>query len=115
MDEDEILKALNEGEAEQPRLQAVVTATEYEVRLSQADADALDELGHEAWHKLENSLYRRGVYHVCIGEDGDAYHLCFTLRTKGNLDYILDSIQEEIDELTGRKMEQAGAELWGMF
>lgn len=113
MNEDDILAAIVNAEVTPPqRIEAVVSATAYTIALPKEDADAVQEKGK--WDHLEGVLYRRRCHSV--SHDPSDGLLMFSIGVdEANIDDVVAAIVEELDEITGRKMEEAGGETWGMF
>ena len=116
-DEDAILAFLDDGDKELiegvvNRLEAVVSATSYTLALPAADAEVVTEKGK--WEHLEGVLYRRRCSDVSH-EKAEGILMFEIGMGNANVDDVVQAISEELDEITGRKMEAAGAEAWGMF
>lgn len=109
-EEDEILADLAEDPT--PKLEAVVSAIQYTVALTEEDAQEVNRL--EKWGHLEGVLWRRRCHGVqSLGDEGV---LTFSIGTgEANIDDVMQTIAEELDEITGRKMEREGADAWGLF
>lgn len=112
-DDGERLAALVEQEVAPPqRIKAVVSATAYIIALPKEDTEVLQQKGR--WEHLEGVLYRRRCHSV--NHDPDEGLLTFSIGVgEANIDDVVSAIVEELDEITGRKMEEAGGETWGMF
>lgn len=117
-EDDTIIAFLEEGDKElieaeaKPKLEAVVSATRYTLAIPKADLEFLKE--KRQWQHLEGVLYRRGCNSV--SHDASEGILVFWISVgNANIDAVVQAIAEELDEITGRKMEEAGGDTWGMF
>lgn len=108
---DDLLESLLDGEfPEPPRLEAVVSAREYSVAIPEEDAAIIKE--KDKWDHLQGVLHRRGCNRVQVEDYTMIFWLCATGAT---IEEVMAALTEELDDITGRKMEEAGAEAWGMF
>lgn len=119
-EEDDILAFLDEGDAqlieqmEEPadaKRMPALTSRRYHYALDESEWTALDL---KQGTILDGVIYKRGGEAVDI----DNEKVMFTVPEEGHdriLEDIMEAIAEQLDEITGRKMEKAGAEAWGMF
>lgn len=116
MNEDDILAAI-EDEAPQPTISAILVERTYEIVFSREDFEFLEAAPDDKATSFINSFYRRGCHNVHMDWEAGVLHVSLDVGSDGTdkLEHILQSAQEELDDITGRKMEQAGAEAWGMF
>jgi len=109
-EEDEILAEL--AEAEPQGLAAVLESRTYTLKLTEPDSEVMGQKGR--WEHLEGVLYRRKCHSVGHCPVDGTLH--FSIDVGGpNVEDVVQAIAEELDEITGRKMEQANGETWGMF
>jgi hypothetical protein len=94
------------------RIEAVPIATQYSISIPQADAEDITKA--EKWSHIEGVLYRRGCERVRF-EHNDTVIFLIHESDGVKIEDVVAALQEELDDITGRKLEKDAGEVWGMF
>lgn len=108
MNEDDILAEI---EAEETRRTPQVFAKEYTFAVTPEEEEALLKPTDKQWTMMQGVLHKRGAYDLDL-YDG---RIIFALTTEQEylLDEITAGINEQLDDITGRRLKDT--EAWGMF
>lgn len=107
-EEDELLEAL---EAEEKLRQPVVFAKEFKFAVDEEEEKALRADNDKRWTIMQGVIAKRGGYDLDLFNGQIMFAL--TCDHESLLDEITHGINEQLDEITGRRLKDT--EAWGMF